>query len=126
MADRTETTDDEPQIEAQARAMHDAIAQKHGLPLWDEAGDEMRSQWLQTARVMHDPYNELLWGGDFDDRQEAELERKNQDSKLEYCANCGERHTEAAIAFAKLIGASTALCKKCTAIEKAKRGVSYD
>jgi hypothetical protein len=24
-----------------------------------------------------DPYNELLWGGDFDDQQEAELERKN-------------------------------------------------
>jgi len=47
-------------------------------------------------------------------------------SKLEFCANCGERHTEAAIAFAKLIGASSVLCRKCTAIEKAKRGISYD
>jgi len=24
-----------------------------------------------------DPYNEFLWGGDFDERQEAELDRKN-------------------------------------------------
>jgi len=28
-----------------------------------------------------DPYSELLWGGDFDDRQEAELERKNQQAQ---------------------------------------------
>jgi len=46
------------------------------------------------------------------------------DGKLQYCANCGERHTEAAIAFAKVIGASSVLCRKCTAIEKAKRGIS--
>jgi hypothetical protein len=45
-------------------------------------------------------------------------------SNLEYCATCGERHTETAIAFAKVIGASSALCKKCTRIEKAKRGFS--
>jgi len=31
---------------------------------------------------------------------------------------------ETAIAFAKVIGASSALCKKCTRIEKAKRGFS--
>lgn len=47
-------------------------------------------------------------------------------SIFDYCANCGERHTEATIAFAKLIGASTALCKKCTIIEKAKRGIPDD
>lgn len=45
----------------------------------------------------------------------------DSDGKLELCPNCGERHTEKIIAFAKLIDASSALCKKCTAIEKAKR-----
>ena len=39
------------------------------------------------------------------------------------CANCGEPLTEAIIAFAKMIGASAALCKRCTVIEKMKRGV---
>ena len=46
-------------------------------------------------------------------------------NKLEFCAHCGERHTAKAIAFAKLIGASSVLCRKCTGIEKAKRGISY-
>jgi len=52
------------------------------------------------------------------------LAQYDAESKLQYCANCGEPHTEAAIAFAKAIGASSALCRKCTAIEKAKRGIS--
>lgn len=55
----------------------------------------------------------------------TDTQTADSDRKLEYCANCGERHTEAAIAFAKVIGASSALCRKCTAIEKAKRGISY-
>lgn len=32
-----------------------------------------------TETTQDDPYNELLWGGDFDEHQEAELERKNGD-----------------------------------------------
>jgi len=54
MCSDTKPTDDEPQIEQQARAMHDAIAQKHDLPSWDEADEEMRIMWLHTARVMHE------------------------------------------------------------------------
>jgi hypothetical protein len=52
-------------------------------------------------------------------------ETTDSDSKLEYCTKCGERHRETTIAFAKMIGASSALCRKCTAIEKEKRGISY-
>jgi len=41
---------------------------KHGVsPMSDQA---------QTTPD-DDPYNEFLWGGDFDERQEAELDRKN-------------------------------------------------
>jgi hypothetical protein len=44
------------------------------------------------------------------------------ESKLK-CANCDEPLSEAIVAFAKMIGASTALCKRCTIIEKMKRGI---
>jgi len=56
-----ETADDNQQIERQARAMHDAIAQKHDLPLWDEAGEEMRAQWLHAVRVMHERNDQDIW-----------------------------------------------------------------
>ena len=39
----------------------------------------------------------------------TDTQTTDADRKLEYCANCGERHTEAAMVFAKLIGASSAL-----------------
>lgn len=29
-----------------------------------------------------DPYNELLWGGDFDERQEAELDRRHRRDEI--------------------------------------------
>ena len=57
--------------------------------------------------------------------KEPSAQTTDSDSKLEYCTKCGERHRETTIAFAKMIGASSALCRKCTAIEKEKRGISY-
>lgn len=45
---------DDQQIARQARAMHDAIAQQHDLPLWDDADADMRAHWLHTARILHD------------------------------------------------------------------------
>jgi hypothetical protein len=37
------------------------------------------------------------------------------------CPKCGEPHPDKVIVFAKAFGASVALCRKCTAIEKHER-----
>lgn len=37
------------------------------------------------------------------------------------CPKCGEPHPASVIRFAKMFGASVALCRKCTAIEKRER-----
>jgi hypothetical protein len=52
--DNDPVAEEELQIERQARAMHNAIAQKHGCPSWDEADEDVRSRWLRSAREMHE------------------------------------------------------------------------
>jgi hypothetical protein len=42
------------------------------------------------------------------------------------CPKCGEPHAADVIKMAQLLGASKALCRKCTAIEKARLGVSNE
>jgi hypothetical protein len=44
-----------------------------------------------------------------------------QSDEIERCPKCGEPHPDRVIRFAKAFGASVALCRKCTAIEKRER-----
>jgi hypothetical protein len=44
-----------------------------------------------------------------------------QGEEITRCPNCGEPHPDSVIRFAKIFGASQALCRKCTAIEKRER-----
>lgn len=41
-----------------------------------------------------------------------------QSNEVMRCPKCGEPHPDSVVQFAKAFGASVALCRKCTAIEK--------
>lgn len=44
-----------------------------------------------------------------------------QSDEVTRCPRCGEPHPDKVIGLAKVLGASVALCRKCTAIEKRER-----